>query len=1025
MTNTMKKNERKVLSLFVMLAFSLSVFAQNITVRGTVQDVKGEPVIGASVIVQGEQGKGTSTNVNGKFELANVKPTATLLISYVGMQSQTVVLNGQSTVNVTLEEDNKSLSEIVVVGYGTQKKANLTGAVAAISGDELTKRPVTNPVTMLQGQVPGLRIVQGLGQPGAESVQIRVRGQGTYSSAGNDPLILIDGVPGTLSNLNPNDIESVSVLKDAASSAIYGARAANGVLLVTTKTGAEGKFRIEYSGNFASHTPTRMLKLVTNSAEYMRLFNEAKTNSGIASATNTYPQATIDLYDKATDRVKYPNFDWLDYMFNPAFVQSHNLSLNGGSKNTTYNITLAYVNQPGTMKGFEYEKFNFRTNLKSQLKSWATIGANIGFEKGNRKQPRQGQDDTFLATLAQAPTYAPFLPDGRYTDKAFSLESNNKNTVAIVENGVLKTDVNYEATAQLWSDIKLAKGLAWYSKVAVNFVDNSYKDWRPSVNLYNFTTGNYSRLLDVGGEGLTSGNNRNYYTNFFTYLKYDFNLANAHNISLQIGYNQEYNNYQYVEGYRQKFVSNTLQELNAGTEAIQNAYGSSNEWALQSLFARLNYNYKERYLFEANMRYDGTSRIKKDYRWGTFPSFSAAWRITEEDFMKNANIGWLSNVKLRASYGVLGNQNIGLYPYQVLLSYTGAYPFDNSALLPGVTQTALSNDKIKWESTALADVGIDLLLFNKLSITYDWYRKHTYDILRGAQVTGVVGLSAPTINKGDLLNYGHELTVQYNDRINGGTLKGLMYGGGFYIDIFRNKLINYGTKDISGYYLYEDGQPYETYYMLEQIGIFQTPEEITNSPKQFSDNVKPGDFKYRDTNGDGVVNSDDRIPVAGRFPKFEYSFNGNAAWKGFDISLLFQGVSGRKVYADGWGLEPFRQGTPPTQEYADNRWTGPGTSTTYPRLYFDYNGNSQNRRANTWYLQDASYLRLKNLTFGYTLSSGMLSKTPITKVRLYFSGDNLLTFTKYKGLDPERTGDGRFAQYPQNKVVSVGINVEF
>lgn len=544
MRKTISLNLQKGLFFTLLWLMSFAVFAQNITVSGVVKDDTGFEVIGATIIIDGDASRGTVTDIDGNYSLSNVPANSSLVISYVGMQTQTIPVNGRSVINVTMAADTELLDEVVVVGYGTQKKVNLTGSVSAVSGEEMLKRPVTNPTTMLQGQMPGVRIVQGIGQPGNESVQVRVRGQGTYSDAGSNPLVLIDGVPGSLSALNANDIESVSVLKDAASAAIYGARAANGVVLVTTKSGKDGGFKVSYNTNLGVHTPTKMLKIVTNSADYMELFNEAKTNSGISSGH--YTQDMINSYRNATDRVKYPNFDWLDYMFNPAFVQNHSLSLNGGNKGTTYNITVGYIDQPGTMKGFTYDKYNFRTNIKSDLKDWFTVGTNIAMEKGNIKNPRQSHDDAFLSTLSQAPTYKPFLPDGRYVDKAYNFESNNKNMVGIVENDVMKKTTSYDVSAQLWADITLAKGLSWYSKMAVNLGDVSYKDWRPVVNQYNYHTGEFSRLLDVGGEGLTANNSRNYYTNFFTYLKYDTTFNDNHSISIQAGYSQEYNNYQYL-----------------------------------------------------------------------------------------------------------------------------------------------------------------------------------------------------------------------------------------------------------------------------------------------------------------------------------------------------------------------------------------------------------------------------------------------------------------------------------------------
>lgn len=997
---------------------------QELVASGVITDTQGQPLASVSIKQKGST-RATLSNSDGQFSLIVDNNNAILQFTYVGYLTQEQPYQSKN-INVTLIEDLAQLEEVVVVGYGTQKKVNLTGAVSSISGDEMLKRPVTNPATMLQGQMPGVRIVQGLGQPGSEGVQIRVRGQGTYSAAGSDPLVLIDGVPGSLSTLNANDIESVSVLKDAASASIYGARAANGVVLVTTKSGKEGGFKINYNTNLGFHTPTKMLKIVTNSADYMELTNEAKANAGIS--TGLYTDEMISLYRNATDRTKYPNFDWLDYMFNSATVQNHSLSINGGNKGTTYNITAGYVDQPGTMKGFNFEKYNFRTNIKSELKDWVTIGVNLALEKGNQKNPRQSQDDAFLSTLAQAPTYAPFLPDGRYVSSAYNFESNNKNMVAIVENDVLRKTTNYDVSSQFWTDIKLTKGLNWYSKLAVNLGDISYKDWRPVVNQHNFHTGDFTRTLDVGGEGLIANNSRNYYTNLFSYLKYDFNIEQKHNFGIQAGYSQEYNNYQFLQGYRQKYITNNLQELNAGTAAIQTNSGNTTEWALQSFFGRLNYNFSEKYLFEANVRYDGTSRITKSSRWGFFPSFSAGWRATEEKFIKSANLNWLTDLKVRGSYGLLGNQNIGgdfPYPYQDLLSFTGDYAFDNAVLSPGVAQSALSNSLLKWESTAITDVGLDINLFNKLTITYDWYRKHTYDILRQAQVTGALGLTAPFINSGDMLNTGHEISVQYNNRVTEGKFEGLTYGAGFYVDMFKNKLINFGSREIDGYVIRENNLPYNSFYMLEVAGIFQTQEEIDNSPKQFSGEFRPGDFKYRDVNGDNIIDNDDRVIIPGRFPKFEYALNGNIAWKGFDLSILFQGVNGRKIFTDGWGLEPFIQGTPPTLDFINDRWIGPGSTNSNPRLYYGWDGTNPNRRPSTWYLQNASFLRLKNLTIGYLIPQQFTSKANINRVRIYFSGDNLLTFTKFKGLDPERSGDGRFAQYPQNKIISFGLNVEF
>jgi TonB-linked SusC/RagA family outer membrane protein len=758
----------------------------------------------------------------------------------------------------------------------------------------------------------------------------------------------------------------------------------------------------------------------------MRLFNEAKRNSGIASSTTIYSDEMIALYENATDRTKYPNFDWQGYMYNSALVQNHTLSVSGGNKGTTYNISLGYIDQPGTLRGFANEKYDVRANIKSRMADWVTIGSNMFIDRSDRSETAGGQGDANISLLAQAPTYAPWLPDGsgRYTYTAYPFEGNNKNQAAIVDNAS-GNYVTYDVNAQLWVEFEFFKGFTWYTKGAANLVDQTSKNWRPLMYLYNFHTLEQVTQLDVGTVGLTVDNQRTFYTNLFSYFKYETTLKNSHHITAQAGYSQETNRYESLTGYRKNFLA-PLTELNAGTaDTNQSASGTTNQWALMSLFGRLNYDYLGRYLAEVSLRYDGTSRMIKEKRWGSFPSFSAGWRLSEESFIKNLNVNWLNNFKLRGSYGLLGNQNIGNYPYQSMLAYTGNYTFDNSSLSTGVAQTNFSNKDIKWESTSIFDIGLDATIFKGLSITYDYYKKNTTDILRAAQVSALLGLSAPTVNSGAMINYGHELSVQYDGLVYSGALKGMNYGGGVYFNKYRNEAANFGVEEISGYNLRRNGLPYNSYYMLDFIGVFQTQEEIDSSPKQFSDNVQPGDLKYRDVNNDGVVNNDDRTVIPGRFPEFEYSFNGYANWKGFDLSVFFQGVEGQKFFVEATGMQPFRQGCPPTKKWLTDRWTGPGTSNTLTRIMYFTTGNSQNTRSSDWFLQDASYLRLKNLVIGYTLPQSISSRFRCNMLRVYFSGDNLFTWTGYEDLDPERPGDGTLVQYPQNKIVSFGLNINF
>lgn len=997
------------------------VSVQQHLVNGTVADAQGTPLPGTNIVEKGTT-NGVTADFDGNFSIAVGSEDATLVISYIGFATKEVALNGQTDIAINLEEDAAGLDEVVVVGFGTQKKVNLTGSVATVDGETLTKRPVTNAASMLQGQVAGLRIVQNTGEPGNEGLSIRIRGQGTFSNAGSNPLVLIDGVDGSLSYLDPNDIDNISVLKDAASASIYGSRAANGVILVTTKSGRAGEFTIEYNVNTAIHTPTKLFDVISNSAEYMELWNEARTNTGII--TGLYPQSEIDLYRNATDRTLYPNADWLDIMFNPAFVQSHNIGISGGKEETHYKLSLGYVDQPGVMKGFDYKKFNARLNLGSQINDFIKVGANIALKKGDLSRPRQGSNDMFLSTMSQAPTYLPKLPDGRYSYKAYDFESNNKNPVAIIENEALRTITDYSVNVQGWMDIDLTKSINWYSKAAIVGDFEKWKDWRPAVPLYNYRTGEFATDLDVGGRGLEVNNGQNIFTNIFTYLKFEDDISEGHNLTAQVGYSEESNKEEYLRGYRRDFAGNNLRELDAGSPAVQNANGSTYEWALKSFFGRLGYNFNDRYLLEFNMRYDGTSRLHKDTRWGAFPSVSAAWRVSEESFIKNGAMDWLNNLKIRGSYGELGNQNIGNYPYQDILGLTGNYSFDNANLSSGAAQTALSNQNITWETTTITDIGLDMTVFSGLSLTFDWYRKTTSDILRGSQVTGLVGLDAPTINNGTMQNTGIELNLQYRNNVRSGVFEGLNYNAGLTIDRFKNELTKFGEREIGGNIIKEEGRPWDTFYMLEWTGIFQTQAEVDAAPKQFNDDTGPGDLIYKDQNGDNVIDDEDRTFIDGQYPDFEYAMNFNASWKNFDISLFFQGVEGRSIYVSDWGTIPFVQGSPPTTDWR-GRWTEDNPSTTMPKIYWGFNAPDKVRRTSSYFLQDASYLRLKNISIGYNLPYSLLERIKLKKLRIYVSGDNLVTFTKYPGLDPERGGSGRFVNYPQNKIYSLGLNVQF
>ena len=1013
---------------------------QSSVVKGVVKDSNGEPLLGVNVLVKGTT-IGAVTDIDGNFSF-EAPAGCTLVISYIGFESQEVKVKGNAPLNIILKEDSEALDEVVVIGYGTQKKVNLTGAVSAVTGEEIAKRPVSNTSTMLQGQMPGLRITSDKGQPGNESVQMRVRGQGTYSSAGSNPLVLINGVEGDLATLDPNIIESVSVLKDAASASIYGSRAANGVILITTKNGSEMKERVSvrYNGNFAVHNPTTLLDLIWDSPTYMKYFNMAKENSG-SPITERYTQEMIDAYTNPTDPQKYPSFNWLDYMFDPAFVQQHNVNVSGTIGKTSYNASLSMLNQPGTMKGQEYQRYNASLDLTSQVNDWVKIGMYFTGSRSYRQETRQGDTDAYLSTISQAPTYMPWLPDDgsgikRYTSKAYTFESNNKNMVAIAETENFKKYVNTDANVQAWAEIKPFKGLTWYTKGAIRYKAQHYKDWGAiPTPIYFYHDGTQNGTLNTNGTGLTSNMEYSTYVNLYTYLKYDWLSSNKdHSLSAMAGYSLESYRYDVLQGYRQDYDF-PLHELNAGNSSVQTNSGSSQEWGLVSGFFRLNYGFKDRYLVELNARYDGSSRIASQSRWGVFPSFSLGWLVTEEEWMKDLQWDWLNSLKLRGSWGLLGNQNIDLYSYYALVSTGKDYGFNNTDLSSGVAQTAISNQNLKWETTAIGDFGADLTLFNGFNVTFDWYKKRTYDILRKAQGNALLGLDAPYINDGEMVNKGIEVSLGYNGYVRDGFFEGLSYNANVYFDRSRNTLTKYGADYITNGLICSEGLPYESFYGYKAIGIFKDDDEVRNSPKQFNDNTQAGDIKYADISGpdgvpDNVVDEYDRTVIGNRFPNFEYSVSLGASWKGFDLSLLGQGVSGVDHYASGWGLRPFYQGTPISQDYIDNMWTEEHTNAKYPRLYFADMGGTKNQRESTYWLYDGSYFRLKNLTFGYTLPKALTQKAKIQRLRVYFSGDNLLTFTKFpQGGDPERnynsTKGTRLVYYPQNRIISFGINLDF
>ncbi|WP_175632487.1 TonB-dependent receptor [Pedobacter ghigonis] len=995
--------------------------SEKIDIKGKIIDVNGKPIPNVNILIKGTK-RGVSTDVDGNFSLTLATGENEITISAIGFETQTVAVNNRTFISITLKEMSANLDEFVVVGYGTQKKINLSGSVSSVSGKTITERPVPSIANLLQGRISGLDIVQPTGEPGRDNGSFRLRGLGSYG-ASSAPLVLVDGIIGSINNLSPQDVENVTVLKDASSASIYGARAANGVILVTTKKGKLGTDVIEYNGSYGISEATRMPDLITNSVTYMEMYNQAKARSGQPAQ---YTQAQIDAYRNNPNNEQYPNFNWLEYILGKGPIHNHNLGFSGGTTKSTYNVSLNYLDQNSITKGYLYKRYNGLLDFSTQVHSRVKIGANINMSFQDLKAPWLVNDDLLLLAYAAAPTFKPFLPDGsgRIATRDYVSSGGTNRTPEEVYNTGSQFTKNYNVNAQGYIDINIIKGLNWLSKGAITFFNQDFRNRQfrsPSFAYQPNAAGVYQEVGNGNSNfaGLQQSSARNITKTFYSTLNYNKVFANNHNFGVLAGYEQQDNRSTNLSGGRFDFPNSTIMELDGSSPLNQTLGGNSFEWALQSLFGRVNYNYKEKYILEGNIRHDGTSRVDERYRWGTFGGGSAAWKISEESFIKD-NFSWIDNLKIRASYGVLGNQeivtngNLNYYPYQDILSLT-TYPF--SSLSSGVQLTRLVEKNLRWEKTSVRDIGLEFDLYKGLfGATINYYRKNTTDILATrTDLPTSFGLAAPTVNAGAMVNKGIEIELRHQNRIGDFT-----YGANFIFHRYRNKVTKVITETLG---TFEVGQPFNNFFVYDWIGVFQSQQEIDSSPKQPNSGVlKPGDLKIRDVSGNGTVGPEDRIRISS-FPDYTYSFSLNAGWKGFNLSAFFQGVEGQKVNVSQWGYEPFMQGSAPPTKFL-NAWTPTNPSNTIPAVYLTgYAGVAGYN--STYFLQDASYLRLKNLYLSYTLPDNISKKIGSSGVTVYTSGDNLITWTKYEGNDPERAGSGRFAQFPQIRIYTIGLKVKY
>ena len=988
--------------------------------KGLVKDATGESVIGASVVVKGTT-NGTITDFDGNFSLDGIKKGDVIVISYVGYQTQEIKWNG-SPLNVILKEDSKTLSEVVVVGYGTQKKANLSGSVAMVDSKELENRPIQNVSSGLQGLMPGVAITGTNGAPGQDAGKIRVRGIGTLNEAG--PYILVDGIEtGTLSAVDPNDIESISVLKDAASAAIYGSKAANGVVLITTKRGKTGQTKISYSGYLSFQNATNMIERM-GSYEYASLLNQALEAEGMSKRFN---DTELQKFKDGNDPL-YPDTDWYDLAYKTGVQHRHNVNINGGSENVKYMASLGYLNQTGILPNAGREQFNARTNLDMKINKRLSARMNLSFIKNDYSDASSayygGSSDQIIRQLN---LIAPWIV-ARYDDGTWGTISDG-SPIAWLDSGMKVNRDNYNFSGMAAVDYKIFDGLKLTLQGAyVNnlqnynyfqkYINNENKESDPSQldeRFYKWDRTNYDALL-------------NYNKNF-----------GKHNIKGLLGWHTEKYNYKYQKAVRKKFPNNELTDMNAGDASTQSNEGYTAELAMISWFARINYDFAGKYLLEANIRADASSRFAEGHRWGYFPSFSGAWRISEEAFMESAKDSWLSGLKIRASWGQLGNQdalsgsNNDYYPALNTYNLDSKYAFGGS-LNSGYYQRKYRLETISWEKASTWGVGVDFTLFNKLNGSLDYYNRKTTGIIMDVTVPKEFALDAYKDNVGSMRNSGIEINLSYNTKI-GQVDFGI--AGNFSYN--KNEILDLGGGDPNKYLDATDGysqrnkvgEAMNSYYIYRADGFFNSQEEAdaytAKYGNPFGKTFKAGDLRYVDTNKDGKLTADDREYCGSSDPKIIYGFNINAGWKGIDLSLMFNGAAGVKRLFDGYEVYGNFSGDAahPATIWRD-AWTPDNHDASMPRIFYDTNSASSSRSVQSdFWLQDTSYLRLKNLQLGYTLPKGWLNSVGVENIRIYYSVENLLTFDKMKiNIDPESTSQ-RLSSYPLLRTHAFGVNVTF
>ena len=1024
----------KVLILQFLLLLSLGNFAQN-TIKGTVTDPNGDLLPGASLTVKGTT-KGVTTDFDGAFTLV-VAVGATVEVSYLGYETTSFKVDSRKTYAIVLKESAAQLDEIVVVGYGTQKKVNVTGAVQTVTFKDDVNQPVTNSSQLLYGRFSGVQLTQSSGSPGADGSSIQIRGVGTFGS--RSPLIVIDNIQyeglTAFNALAPADIESISVLKDASSLAIYGARAANGVVLVTTRKGKSDKFEVGFNSYYGVQEITVKPQFL-GSLDYATLMNEKFRNQNGVNFDPRYTPDQIEAIKTGSLPDQFANTNWADAILRTAPIQNHNVSFSGGSNKTNYRLSIGFFNQEAIIRSkFQTERYTMSINLNSKLKDWLKISSVTNAFWRINKGPSGGQDafsgDNGIIYSFQraAPTIPLFYSNGEYgfVDGAHL----NSNASLGTQNALRRGFYGDNETNQI----------NFSTRAGVNFIfsDNfSFETSASATLIYsdksNFSPRNTQRDWDGEIISLSNLNRLSNSSSFFQTLlnenifRFSKKINKIHQFDALLGHSIYYSKSDGFSASVGGFPTDNIQEFDGGGILDPSVGGGVYEDVKQSFFSRLKYNYDEKYLAEFNFRYDASGSVfGPDNLYGAFPSGSVGWNISKEDFMKNLKI--VNDLKLRVSYGLVGNdKGAGRYVFEQTYNPGLDYVLGNDVIVGGVAITSLANPFVRWEKSELLDVGLDFGMFkNKLQIEVGYFRKNSSDILySNFPVPSTLGVSrVGAKNSASMISEGIEFNGSYRGNI--GDLKYNL--GGNFTSFFRNDVTSLGEggeETISSTDIIRIGEPFKAYYGYRAIGIFQSINEVANAPTQLGNiSTGPGDIRYEDISGpdgvpDGVVNQEDRVVIGNPNPDLLYNFNTSLEYNNFDLNLLFQGVYGVDRLIQGNGNLPMADDRSNVLTYWLGRWTQENPSTSLPRI-----GGQNNTIISTFYIQDASYLRLKNIELGYSLPTEVSDKLKISKLRIFVGGQNLLTFTGLKDFDPERgTGSQSNRAAPLYKTVTLGINLK-